>query len=140
GPGRRRTEGMGRATPPRPASGRPLGDAWQLPLRVVPPEVRRDELAAARPRGPGPHEKDAPGRESDEPLPPSVLGPIGRPRWPRQRGVLHGERAPDARPARLPDGSSARARARLARPPPEEGRRMALLPLPHRDAGLLGSP
>src|SRR5881296_514344 len=132
-----RTEGMGRATPPRPASGRPVGDPRQLRLRVVPPEVRRDELAAARPRGPGPHEKDAPGRESDEPLPPSVLGPIGRP---RQRGVLHGERAPDARPLRLPEGSSDRGRDRLARPPPEEGRRMALLPLPYRDAGLLGSP
>src|SRR5437016_5068850 len=33
-----------------------------------------------------------------------------------------------------------RGRDRLARPPPEEGRRVALLPLPHRDAGLLGSP
>src|SRR3989441_4472400 len=52
-----RTEGMGRATPPRPASGRPVGDPRQLRLRVVPPEVRRDELAAARPRRPGPHKK-----------------------------------------------------------------------------------
>src|SRR3989441_5552042 len=58
-----RTEGMGRATPPRPASGRPVGDPRQLRLRVVPPEVRRDELAAARPRRPGPHKKDAAGRQ-----------------------------------------------------------------------------
>src|SRR2546426_246410 len=135
-----RTEGMGRATPPRPASGRPVGDPRQLRLRVVPPEVRRDELAAARPRRPGPHKKNAAGRQSGEPLPPSVLGPIGRPRRPRQRGVLHGERAPDARPIRLPEGSADGGRNRLARPPSEEGRRGALLPLPHRDAGLLGNP
>src|SRR2546426_1009064 len=73
-----RTEGMGRATPPRPASGRPVGDPRQLRLRVVPPEVRRDALAAARPRRPGPHKKDAAGRQSGEPLPPSVLGAIER--------------------------------------------------------------
>src|SRR5256712_2938494 len=114
-----RTEGMGRATPPRPASGRPVGDPRQLRLRVVPPEVRRDELAVARPRRPGPHKKDAAGRQSGRPLPPSVLGPIGRPRRPRRRGVLHGERAPDARPIRLPEGSPDRGRGRLAPPPPE---------------------
>src|SRR2546428_14025914 len=131
---------MGRATPPRPASGRPVGDPRQLRLRVVPPEVRRDELAAARPRRPGPHKKDAAGRQSGEPLPPSVLGPIGRPRRPRQRGVLHRARAPDARPIRLPEGSADGGRNRLAPPPSEEGRRGALGSLPPPDGGPLGSP
>src|SRR2546428_7584403 len=135
-----RTEGMGRATPPRPASGRPVGDPRQLRLRVVPPEVRRDELAAARPRRPGPHKKDAAGRQSGEPLPPSVIGPIGRPRRPRQRGVLHGERAPDARPIRLPEGSADGGRNRLAPPPFGKRRRAARPSPPPRGPGTLGSP
>src|SRR2546428_12618328 len=135
-----RTEGMGRATPPRPASGRPVGDPRQLRLRVVPPEVRRDELAAARPRRPGPHKKDAAGRQSGEPLPPSVLGPIGRPRRPRQRGVLHGERAPDARPIRLPEGSADGGRNRLARPPSTEAPPVGLRLLPPPGPGLAGHP
>src|SRR3989449_9853800 len=135
-----RTEGMGRATPPRPASGRPVGDPRQLRPRVVPPEVRRDELAAARPRRPGPHKKDAAGRQSGEPLPPSVLGPIGRPRRPPQRGVLHGERAPDARPIRLPEGAADRGRDRLAPPPPVERPRAAPGRLPHPAAGPRGGP
>src|SRR5205807_5132584 len=61
-----------------------------------------------------------------------------RSRGPPQRGVLHRECGPDARPVRLPEGPTSEARDRLARAASEEGRRVALLSLQHRNARLLG--
>src|SRR5207249_10437436 len=139
-----REEGVGREDPLGAAPRGTMGDEGDLRVRAVPAEVRLDELEAPRPRGPRAHREEPADPEGGGPVPPEVRGfedrpvPLRRPRVPRERGVLHGECGPDARPVRVPEGSPRPARDRLARPPPEEGRRVALLPLEGRDPRLLG--
>src|SRR2546428_7576024 len=52
----------------------------------------------------------------------------------------HRKRGADAPPLRLHRAPASEAGDRLARPSPEEGRRVALLPIGDGDPGLLGSP
>src|SRR3989475_1447239 len=134
-----REEGMGRSDPAGTAPVGTMGEPGHLRTRSVPAQVRSNELAAARPFGPGPHEEDPPGREGDGPVPEPLLA-VGRSRRPQQRSVHHRERGPHDGPIRVLEGPSDETGNRMARSPPEEGWRLALLPLPHRDARLLGGP
>src|SRR2546425_8771764 len=83
--------------------------------------------------------KTPPGRESDGPVPEPLLADR-RSRRPQQRSVHHRERGPHDGPIRVLEGPSDETGNRMARSPPEEGWRLALLPLSHRDARLLGGP
>src|SRR6267378_4058789 len=134
-----RAEGLGRPYPPGTAPVGAMGYPRQFPIRAVPAEVCGDELALDRPLGPRPHEEDSAGRESGPPVPKSLLAVRG-PRRLLKRGVHHRERGPHDGPFRLPEGPSGANGDRMARPPPEEGWGMALLPLADRDARLLGGP
>src|SRR2546425_10225090 len=136
---RNREEGMGRSDPAGTAPVGTMGEPGHLRTRSVPAQVRGNELAAARPFGPGPHQEDPPGRESDGPVPEPLLA-VRRSRRPQQRSVHHRERGPHDGPIRVLEGPSDETGDRMARSPPEEGWRLALLPLPRRDARLLGGP
>src|SRR2546425_6243030 len=136
---RNREERMGRADPAGTALVGAMGEPGHLRTRSVPAQVRGNELAAARPFGPGPHQEDPPGRESDGPVPEPLLA-VRRSGRPQQRSVHHRERGPHDGPIRVLEGPSDETGDRMARSPPEEGWRLALLPLPHRDARLLGGP
>src|SRR5256712_12540263 len=136
---RNREEGMGRADPAGTAPVGTMGEPGYLRTRSVPAQVRSNELAAARPFGPGPHQEDPPGRESDGPVPEPLLA-VQRSGRPQQRSVHHRERGAHDGPIRVLEGPSDETGDRMARSPPEEGWRLALLPLPHRDARLLGGP
>src|SRR5207245_3889177 len=142
--GRRRTtgnrkEGMGRSDPAGTAPVGTMGEPGHLRTRSVPTQVRSNELAAARPFGPGPNEEDSPGRESDGAVPEPLLA-VRRSRRPQQRSVHHRERGPRDGPIRVLEGPSDETGNRMAGSPPEEGWKLALLPLSHRDARLLGAP
>src|SRR3989475_11778486 len=63
-----------------------------------------------------------------------------RTRPPRERSVHYRKRGADAPPIRLHEAPASEAGNRLARPSPEEGWRVALLPIGDGDPGLLGSP
>src|SRR2546422_7751396 len=134
-----REERMGRANPAGTALVGAMGEPGYLRTRSVPAQVRSNELAAARPFGPGPHQEDPPGRESDGPVPEPLLA-VRRSGRPQQRSVHHRERGPHDGPIRVLEGPSDETGDRMARSPPEEGWRLALLPLPRRDARLLGGP
>src|SRR3989454_7147216 len=136
---RNREEGMGRSDPAGTAPVGTMGEPGHLRTRSVPAQVRGNELAATRPFGPGPHQEDPPSRESDGPVPEPLLA-VRRSRRPQQRSVHHRERGPHDGPIRVLEGPSDETGDRMARSPPEEGWRLALLPLPHRDARLLGGP
>src|SRR3989442_12880355 len=68
-----RTEGKARATPPGPASGRPMWNTRQLRLRVVRPEVRPHERSGRPPPRPVASKKDTAARPKARPFPPLRL-------------------------------------------------------------------
>src|SRR2546428_12076602 len=116
-----------------------MGEPGHLRTRSVPTQVRSNELAAARPFGPGPDEEDSPGRESDGAVPEPLLA-ARRSRRPQQRSVHHRERGPRDGPIRVLAGPSDETGNRMAFSPPGEGSRLALLPLSHRGVRLTGGP
>src|SRR6266571_922482 len=133
-----RTERVGREDPPRAASARTVGDVGHVGSRAVPPEVRRDELAAPRPVRPRAHQEASANREGDESLGSPPVPARRRTRPHRERSVYHRKRGADAPPLRVHEAPASAAGDRLARPLPEEGRRLALLPILDRDPRLLG--
>src|SRR2546425_568997 len=60
-----REERMGRANPAGTAPVGTMGEPGYLRTRSVPAQVRSNELAAARPFGPGPHQEDPPNPSID---------------------------------------------------------------------------
>src|SRR5438309_1109518 len=135
-----RTERMGREDPPRAASSGTLVDIRHVRSRAIPPEVRRNELEAARPFRHGTHQEAPGNREGDGPVGPPSVPAQRRTRPPRERSLHYRKRGADAPPIRLHEAPASEAGNRLARPSPEEGWRVALLPIGDGDPGLLGSP
>src|SRR6266704_853546 len=133
-----RTEGMGREDPRRAASPGTVVDVGHVRVRAVPAEVRRDELEDARPFRPGTHQEAPANRKRDGPLGPPSVPARRRTRPPRERSVHHRKRGPPAPLFQLYDAPASGAGNRLARSPPKERWRVALLPIGDRDPGLLG--
>src|SRR5207245_2433651 len=85
-----RTERMGREDPPRAASSGTLVDIRHVRSRAIPPEVRRNELEAARPFRHGTHQEAPGNREGDGPVGPPSVPAQRRTRPPRERMCITG--------------------------------------------------
>src|SRR2546427_10141111 len=119
-----RTERMGRADPPRAASSGTMVDIRHVRSRAIPPEVRRNELEAARPFRHGTHQEAPGNREGDGPVGPPSVPAQRRTRPPRERSVHYRKRGADAPPIRLHEAPASEAGNRLARPSDRKSTRL----------------